>query len=35
MDENTNVQGTGTTAEQEKTFSQSEVDSLIQKRLER
>ena len=35
MDENTNVQGTGTTAEQEKTFSQSEVDSLIQTRLER
>lgn len=35
MEENANVQGTETTAEQEKTFSQSEVDSLIKTRLER
>ena len=35
MEENTNVQGTEPTAAQEKTFSQSEVDSIIQKRLER
>lgn len=35
MEENTNVPGTETTAAQEKTFSQSEVDSLIKTRLER
>ena len=36
MAEEMNVQSTETTAEpQEKTFSQAEVDALIQKRLER
>ena len=36
MADETNVQSTGTTAiEQEKTFTQADVDALIQKRLER
>ena len=36
MADETNVQSTETTAiEQEKTFTQADVDALIQKRLER